>query len=253
MSHFDKPFVCEMFKLSKNNPNRDLEISSIMPAPWTLHPAKRVFDLALAFCAGVLLLPVLIGVALAVRLCLGAPVFFRQRRPGLLGNPFTLIKFRTMRSGPESDAERMTRLGRFLRKSGLDELPELWNILRGDMSFVGPRPLLMAYLDLYTPEQARRHEIRPGLTGWAQIHGRNQISWEEKFACDVWYVDHASFKRDLWILWQTLRHPGGGGDPIAPFAPQSTASEPVPTTPDNTSSDAETHNSVYPPPDNHTH
>ena len=165
-------------------------------------------------------MPLIIAVAAAVRISLGAPVLFRQHRPGRHGKPFTLIKFRSMKTGDAPDAARMTRCGNLLRKTGLDELPELWNILRGDMSFVGPRPLLMEYLDRYTHEQAKRHDVRPGLTGWAQIHGRNQISWEEKFQYDVWYTENATLKLDLQILWRTLRHPGGGGDPIAPFQPK---------------------------------
>ena len=148
--------------------------------------------------------------ALLVRIFLGSPVIFSQQRPGLKGKPFTLYKFRTMTDARDEkgqllpDAERLTRFGRFLRASSLDELPELWNILRGDMSFVGPRPLLMEYLPLYTPEQMRRHEVRPGLTGWAQVNGRNALSWEEKFRHDVWYVDNRNFLLDLKILLMTL-------------------------------------------------
>ena len=142
---------------------------------------------------------------------IGAPVFFRQQRPGLHGQPFQMVKFRTMTDarGPDGallpDAERLTPFGRFLRSASLDELPELWNVLRGDMSLVGPRPLLMEYLPLYTPEQARRHAVRPGITGWAQVNGRNALSWEEKFALDVWYVDHQSLALDIRILWLTAR------------------------------------------------
>jgi lipopolysaccharide/colanic/teichoic acid biosynthesis glycosyltransferase len=171
---------------------------------------KRTFDLlATAAALLVLLLPML-AIALAVRLRLGRPVFFVQLRPGRHGVPFSLIKFRTMREAydekgePLPEEERLTRLGRFLRATSLDELPELWNVLRGEMSLVGPRPLLMEYLPLYTPEQARRHDVRPGLTGWAQVNGRNAISWEEKFALDLWYVDHHSMLVDLKILWATL-------------------------------------------------
>jgi lipopolysaccharide/colanic/teichoic acid biosynthesis glycosyltransferase len=171
---------------------------------------KRTFDLlATAAALLVLLLPML-AIALAVRLRLGRPVFFVQLRPGRHGVPFSLIKFRTMREAydekgePLPEEERLTRLGRFLRATSLDELPELWNVLRGEMSLVGPRPLLMEYLPLYTPEQARRHDVRPGLTGWAQINGRNAISWEEKFALDLWYVDQHSMLVDLKILWATL-------------------------------------------------
>ena len=144
-----------------------------------------------------------------MRVKLGSPVLFRQQRPGLHGQPFMMLKFRTMidavdRDGQQlPDAERLTPFGRWLRASSLDELPELLNILRGDMSLVGPRPLLMRYLPLYSPEQARRHDVRPGLTGWAQINGRNALSWEEKFALDQWYVEHRSFLLDLRILWLT--------------------------------------------------
>jgi sugar transferase EpsL len=153
-----------------------------------------------------------------VRLQLGQPVLFRQLRPGMHGRPFTLYKFRTMTDACDAsgcllpDSQRITPFGRFLRSTSLDELPELWNVLRGDMSLFGPRPLLMQYLDRYTPEQARRHEVRPGLTGWAQVHGRNAISWDEKFALDVWYVDHVSFWLDLHIafltVWTVLRRAG---------------------------------------------
>ena len=172
--------------------------------------SKRAFD-AMASGAGLILLsPVLAGLALAVRRRLGSPVLFRQVRPGLHGEPFEMVKFRTMTDarGPDGallpDAERLTPFGQFLRSTSLDELPELWNVVKGDMSLVGPRPLLMRYLDRYTPEQARRHEVRPGITGLAQVSGRNAISWEEKFALDVWYVDHASFWLDLKILVQTV-------------------------------------------------
>jgi lipopolysaccharide/colanic/teichoic acid biosynthesis glycosyltransferase len=142
---------------------------------------------------------------------MGSPVLFRQTRPGRHGKPFTMIKLRTMRDAtddkgtPLADAERLTQLGRFLRSSSLDELPELWNVLKGEMSLVGPRPLLMDYLPLYSPEQGRRHDVRPGVTGWAQINGRNAINWEQKFALDVWYVDNQSLLLDLRILWLTIR------------------------------------------------
>lgn len=170
---------------------------------------KRAFDVCLAGVGLVLLSPVFAVVALLVRFTLGAPVLFRQQRPGLGGRPFTLYKFRTMHDVADGrpgvrDAERMTRIGVLLRSTSLDELPELWNVVRGDMSLVGPRPLLMQYLPLYTPEQARRHEVRPGITGWAQVHGRNAISWEEKFRLDVWYVDHRSLRLDLRILARTI-------------------------------------------------
>ena len=143
-------------------------------------------------------------VAVAVRVALGSPVLFFQERPGLNGRIFRLVKFRTMKTGEGNDAERMTRFGRFLRATSLDELPEVWNILRGEMSWVGPRPLLVRYLPLYTPEQARRHGVRPGLSGWAQVHGRNRMSWEERFERDVWYVDHATFWLDAQIVWMTV-------------------------------------------------
>jgi sugar transferase EpsL len=172
---------------------------------------KRAFDAAGAALLLVLLSPLLAVIAIIVRIALGSPVLFRQRRPGLHGRPFLLLKFRTMseRRGPGgdllADAERLTRVGRLLRRTSLDELPELLNVLAGDMSLVGPRPLLMEYLPLYTPEQMRRHEVRPGLTGWTQVNGRNALSWEDKFALDVWYVDHRSVRLDLEILARTVR------------------------------------------------
>jgi sugar transferase EpsL len=172
---------------------------------------KDILDRVLTAAGLVLLAPVLALVAGVVRVSLGNPVIFRQQRPGFHGRPFTLYKFRTMRdaTGPDDeplpDAERLTRLGRFLRSTSLDELPTLWNVVKGDMSLVGPRPLLMEYLPRYTPEQMRRHEVRPGITGWAQVNGRNAITWEEKFAHDVWYVDNRSLRLDLKILWLTVR------------------------------------------------
>ncbi|HMB51935.1 MAG TPA: sugar transferase [Thermoanaerobaculia bacterium] len=171
---------------------------------------KRALDLALTLPGLLLLAPLLAAVAAALRLTLGSPVLFRQTRPGLGGARFTLLKFRTMTDDlgadgePLPDARRLTRLGRFLRRSSLDELPELWNVVRGDMSLVGPRPLLVEYLERYTPEQARRHEVRPGITGWAQIHGRNALTWEEKFAYDVDYVERLSLGLDLAILARTV-------------------------------------------------
>lgn len=172
---------------------------------------KRLFDLlAAAFALLLLGLPLLLLMWL-IRCKLGGPVFFRQVRPGLNGRPFEMVKFRTMTDerGPDGkllpDAVRLTPFGRLLRSTSLDELPELWNVLKGDMSLVGPRPLLMEYLPLYTPEQARRHEVRPGVTGWAQVNGRNAISWEEKFELDVWYVDHKSLWLDIKILWLTVK------------------------------------------------
>lgn len=171
---------------------------------------KRGLDLALGSVGLVVLTPVLGVVSLLVRRNLGTPVLFRQERPGLDGRPFTLLKFRTMRDAvdtngvPLPDAARLTSFGQRLRSSSLDELPELWNVVRGDMSLVGPRPLLMQYLPLYSDSQARRHLVRPGLTGWAQVSGRNALSWDAKFALDVWYVDHVSLRLDLSILWRTV-------------------------------------------------
>lgn len=171
---------------------------------------KRAFDLVVAGLALVVTAPLLAFIALVVRLRLGSPVLFRQVRPGLDGEHFTLVKFRTMldATAPDGtvlpDAERLTRFGSLLRASSLDELPELWNIVRGDMSLVGPRPLLPEYLDLYTPRQARRHEVRPGLTGWAQINGRNSTPWPERLEMDVWYVENRSLWLDLRILALTL-------------------------------------------------
>ncbi|WP_027176283.1 sugar transferase [Desulfovibrio aminophilus] len=165
---------------------------------------KRLLDVILSALLLAILSPFLAATALAVRLNLGPGVLFRQKRPGLGGRPFTLLKFRTMRPGHGPDAERLTRLGRFLRRASLDELPELWNVLRGDMSMVGPRPLLMRYLPLYTPRQARRMEVPPGITGWAQINGRNAQTWEERFELDLWYVEHRSTALDLRILARTV-------------------------------------------------
>ncbi len=172
---------------------------------------KRLFDITAAFAALLLLALPLALLTWQVRRKLGSPAFFRQVRPGMHGQPFEMVKFRTMTDarGPDGallpDADRLTPFGRFLRASSLDELPELWNVLKGDMSLVGPRPLLMEYLPLYSPQQARRHEVRPGITGWAQVNGRNAISWDDKFKLDVWYVDHRSLWLDLRILWMTVR------------------------------------------------
>ena len=172
--------------------------------------SKRLFDLLTSALALIVLSPVLALTALLVRIQLGGPILFRQQRPGYKGRPFHIFKFRTMidRFAPDGsllpDAERLTRFGRVLRSTSLDELPELFNILRGEMSVVGPRPLLMEYLPLYSAEQARRHDIPPGLTGWAQVHGRNALSWQDKFRLDVWYVDHWSFWLDLKIIFLTL-------------------------------------------------
>jgi lipopolysaccharide/colanic/teichoic acid biosynthesis glycosyltransferase len=165
---------------------------------------KRCIDLVVASAAAVLLFPVILIVGISVFIAIGRPVLFRQLRPGLHGRPFAMVKFRTMRDGPEPDAERLTRLGRLLRASSLDELPELWNIVKGDMSIVGPRPLLMDYLPLYSAEQGRRHEVRPGLTGLAQVSGRNAITWDRKFALDVWYVDNRSLWLDVKIMAVTF-------------------------------------------------
>jgi lipopolysaccharide/colanic/teichoic acid biosynthesis glycosyltransferase len=171
---------------------------------------KRLFDLLLTIPGLVLISPLLGIIALILWLTQGGPVLFRHTRPGHRGEPFTLYKFRTMTNAQDeqgqhlTDAERLTRLGRFLRATSLDELPELFNVLRGEMSLVGPRPLLMQYLERYTPEQARRHEVLPGITGWAQINGRNILSWEDKFRYDVWYVDHWSLGLDIKILLITL-------------------------------------------------
>jgi sugar transferase EpsL len=171
---------------------------------------KRLFDLALSIPVLIVLSPVLALVAILVRLRLGSPVLFCQRRPGLHGRPFTILKFRTMIDARDDegrllpDKQRMTRFGRVLRSTSLDELPELFNVLKGEMSLVGPRPLLMRYLDRYTPEQMRRHEVKPGITGWAQVNGRNALSWDQKFALDVWYVDCRSLWLDVRIIFLTL-------------------------------------------------
>jgi len=171
---------------------------------------KRIFDLTLTIPAYLLLSPLIILIAVIIRLTMGKPIFFRQIRPGFHGKPFTIYKFRTMLNAYGKngnllpDKERLTRFGKFLRSTSLDELPELFNILKGEMSIVGPRPLLMQYLERYSPEQARRNEVRPGLTGWAQINGRNAITWEEKFRLDVWYVDNQSFRIDIKIIFMTI-------------------------------------------------
>ena len=171
---------------------------------------KRIIDLVLSLMALVALGPLLLILALIIRMQLGSPVLFKQVRPGIGGNPFRLVKFRTMTDYKDADgallpdSERLPTFGRFLRASSLDEVPELWNVLKGDMSLVGPRPLLMEYLDLYTPEQIRRHDVRPGITGWAQVNGRNALSWDDKFALDVWYVENQSLLLDVKILIMTL-------------------------------------------------
>ena len=172
---------------------------------------KRLFDITAALAALLLLALPLALLTWQVRRKLGSPAFFRQVRPGMHGQPFEMVKFRTMTDARGADgallpdADRLTPFGRFLRASSLDELPELWNVLKGEMSLVGPRPLLMEYLPLYSREQARRHEVRPGITGWAQVNGRNALSWDEKFKLDVWYVDHRSLWLDIKILWLTVR------------------------------------------------
>lgn len=172
--------------------------------------AKRIVDILASALALIGLSPLLLVMWILVRRRMGAPALFRQIRPGLYGQPFEMIKFRTMLDAdgadgqPLADAERMTAFGAWLRSTSLDELPELWNVLKGDMSLVGPRPLLMEYLPLYTPEQARRHEVRPGITGWAQVNGRNAIGWEKKFDLDVWYVDRHNLRLDLKIIVLTL-------------------------------------------------
>jgi len=179
---------------------------------------KRLFDLVAAISLLIILSPLLILIGIMVRMRIGSPALFRQTRPGLRGSPFTIYKFRTMTDERDDegnllpDGKRLTLLGRFLRKTSLDELPELFNVMKGDMSVVGPRPLLMQYLDRYTSEQARRHEVRPGITGWAQVNGRNAISWDEKFKLDVWYVDNMSLGLDMKIIaitiWKILKREG---------------------------------------------
>ena len=172
---------------------------------------KRIFDFIAALLGLIVLAIPLLVLIIFIRKKIGSPVFFRQVRPGLKGRPFEMVKFRTMTDSKGADgqllpdADRLTPFGRFLRSTSLDELPELWNVLKGDMSLVGPRPLLMEYLPLYTSEQARRHEAHPGVTGWAQINGRNAISWEDKFSLDVWYVDNQSLWLDIKILWLTVK------------------------------------------------
>jgi sugar transferase EpsL len=179
---------------------------------------KRIFDLLLTLPGLVVIFPILGMVALLIRVKMGSPVFFRQVRPGFMGKPFVNYKFRSMQDArdaqgrPLPDTQRLTRLGQFLRSTSLDELPELFNILKGEMSLVGPRPLLMQYLERYSPEQARRQHVLPGITGWAQINGRNALTWEEKFRLDVWYVDHWSLWLDLRILaltfWKAIKQEG---------------------------------------------
>ena len=172
--------------------------------------SKRIFDLIVASLGLIILSPIILLTAILVRIFLGTPVLFRQTRPGYKGKPFTVYKFRTMTDARDakgnllSDAVRLTRFGKFLRSLSLDEIPELFNILRGEMSLIGPRPLLMEYLPLYSAEQTRRHDVHPGVTGWAQVNGRNAIDWSTHFALDVWYVDHWSFGLDIKIIFMTL-------------------------------------------------
>ena len=172
---------------------------------------KRPFDLLLIFLSLPLMFPIYLFIALLVLIRLDSPVLFRQSRPGLNGNVFDMIKFRTMTNEHDAngvllpDRDRLTKFGKFLRSTSLDELPSLWSVLKGDMSLVGPRPLLVEYLPLYSERQARRHEVKPGVTGWAQVNGRNAISWEEKFDLDVWYVDNQSIWLDIKILWMTVK------------------------------------------------
>jgi len=171
---------------------------------------KRIADIVLSTTALAIGMPVLMIVAIVVRVFIGKPVLFRQMRPGQNARPFEMVKFRTMTDARDDngdllpDIQRLTRVGRFLRASSLDELPELWNVLKGEMSFVGPRPLLMEYLPLYDAFQMRRHEVPPGITGWAQVNGRNALSWDEKFAYDIWYIDHRSVWLDIWIMLLTV-------------------------------------------------
>ena len=172
---------------------------------------KRIFDITLTLIGALFLFPVFLLTALMVKIKLGAPLFFKQVRPGLNGNLFNMYKFRSMTNECDKDGNllidevRLTKFGKFLRSTSLDELPGLWNVLKGDMSLVGPRPLLVEYLPLYSEKQSRRHEVRPGITGWAQVNGRNTISWDEKFDLDVWYVDNQSFWLDIKILWLTVQ------------------------------------------------
>ena len=194
-----------------------------------MHGGKRALDVLLAAVGSLALLPMVLPLAALVAMLVDRSVFFCQLRPGLHGKPFRIYKFRTMRDTRDAsgrllpDAERLTAFGRFLRATSLDELPELWNVLKGDMRLVGPRPLLMEYLDRYTPEQARRHEVRPGITGWAQVNGRNALSWEDKFKLDVWYVDNQSFLLDMKILaltvWQVLARKGISAEGHATMPP----------------------------------
>ncbi len=198
--------------------HRQPPTANCQPSTLYRQHGKRILDLALAIPALVVFAPLMAALALLVRWRLGSPTLFRQVRPGLHGQPFRLVKFRSMTDARDAagnllpDAQRLPPFGRFLRATSLDELPELWNVVKGEMSLVGPRPLLMEYLPLYSPEQARRHEVRPGITGWAQVNGRNALSWPDKFRMDVEYVDHLSFWLDLktiWLtVWQVVRRDG---------------------------------------------
>jgi len=171
---------------------------------------KRLFDIVVSAIALLVFLPLILVLIILVRIKLGAPVFFTQTRPGKDGKPFQMVKFRSMTTAKDAegnllpDDQRLPKFGKLLRSTSLDELPELWNVLKGDMSLVGPRPLLMQYLDRYTPEQRRRHDVRPGITGWAQVNGRNNVPWEERFKMDVWYVDNHNLLLDIKILWMTV-------------------------------------------------
>jgi sugar transferase EpsL len=218
-----------------------------MPSTFYQRRGKRLLDLAIALPVAVAAAPVVAVVAVATAATIGRPVLFRQTRPGLGGRPFDIAKFRTMTNERDAsgallpDEQRLTSVGRMVRGLSLDELPQLWNVLRGDMSLVGPRPLLVRYLDRYTPEQARRHEVPPGITGWSQVNGRNALSWEQKFALDVWYVDHAGLALDLKILALTankvLRRDGvaAAGHATMPefmgSAPSNLATDSPPTLP----------------------
>jgi lipopolysaccharide/colanic/teichoic acid biosynthesis glycosyltransferase len=192
---------------------------------------KRTFDVLAAAGMLIVLAPLILLLAVLTRLSIGSPVLFRQQRPGLRGRPFDIVKFRTMTNARGADgellpdADRLPVFGRFLRSTSLDELPELWNVLKGDMSLVGPRPLLMSYLPLYSREEMRRHDVRPGLTGWAQVKGRNGLSWQRKFELDLWYVDHRTFPLDLRILlmtvWKIVRREGISQEGEATMAPFS--------------------------------
>ena len=186
--------------------------------------AKRILDVVVAGCVLILASPFMLLIALSIRATMGSPVLFRQQRPGYREQPFYILKFTTMSQARNErgellpDEERLTNLGRWLRRLSLDELPQLWNVLRGDLSLVGPRPLLMEYLERYTPEEARRHEVKPGITGWAQVHGRQNIPFSQRLAFDVWYVDHRSFWLDLKILfmtaWRVLTMSGSGSSEV---------------------------------------